>query len=279
MSHLPPKWPISSDVKWIEVNGYPMAYRDSGSGSPLVLVHGSFSDYRIWPHQIEPFARQHRVFRISLRHHFPEIWNGVGSDYSVVQHADDIGTFVTALGCGPVHLLGQSRGGAVAIETAKRHPAIIRSLILCDPAARLQLEETDESKRAVAFRAKLFTDIRQSLDQGDLEGGVERFYDGLLGAGAWNKISRERQLGYLQNAWTGVVDDPPPLTTDDDLKKFTFPVLLVNGANSPYRLLAQEIQRRAKLAERVVLPDAGHNISFENPAAYNAAVLDFTLRH
>jgi esterase len=281
ISYLPPKWPIPSDVKWIAVNGYPMAYQESGRGSPLVLVHGSFSDYGRWPHQIEPFSRQHRVFNISLRHFFPEIWNGVGIDFSMVQHADDIGAFVTALGCGPVHLLGGSRGGAVAIETAKRHPAIICSLILWDPSARLQLEETVENKRAVAFRAKLFIDVRQSLDKGDLEGGVERFYDGLLGAGAWNKISRESQLGYLQNAWTGAVDDPLPLTTDDDLKKFTFPVLLLNGANSPpmYRLLAQEIQRRAKLDAPVVLPDAGHNMSVDNPAAFNAAVLAFTARH
>jgi hypothetical protein len=27
MSNLPPKWPIPSDVKWVEVNGYPMASR------------------------------------------------------------------------------------------------------------------------------------------------------------------------------------------------------------------------------------------------------------
>jgi esterase len=281
MSYLPPQWPIPSDVKWIEANEYPMAYQESGSGSPLVLVHGGFSDYRWWLHQIEPFARQHRVLSISLRHYFPEIWNGVGSDFSMAQHADDIGAFVTALGCGPVHLLGQSRGGAVALETAKRHPAIIRSLILCDPAARLQLEETEDAKQATAFRANLLTDFRQSLDKGDLEGGMERYYNKLLGAGAWNKISRERQLGFLHNARTGAVDDPPPLTTDDDLKKFTFPIFLLNGANSPptFRLLAQEIQRRAKLDAPVVLPDAGHAMNFDNPAAFNAAVLDFTARH
>jgi pimeloyl-ACP methyl ester carboxylesterase len=281
MSYLPPKWQIPPDVKWIEVNGYPMAYQDSGSGSPLVLVHGAISDYRWWLHQFEPFARQHRVFCISLRHYFPEIWNGVGSDFSMVQHADDIGAFVTALGCGPVHLLGQSRGGAVAIETAKLHPTIIRSLILCDPVARLQLEETEDNKRAMASRAKRLSDFRQSLDKGDLEGGVERYYDALLGAGAWNKISRESQLGFLQNGWTGAVDDPPPLTTDDDLKKFTFPVLLLNGANSPpmFRLLAQEIQGRAKLDAPIVLPDVGHSMNFDNPAAFNAAVLDFTARH
>jgi esterase len=47
MPYLPPKWSIPSDVKWIEVNGYPMAYQDSGAGAPLILVHGSLCDYRM----------------------------------------------------------------------------------------------------------------------------------------------------------------------------------------------------------------------------------------
>ena len=109
MSYLPPKLSILADVKWIEVNGYPMAYQDRGTGPPLVLVHGSFCDYRIWPDQLEPFSKQHRVLSVSLRHYFPELWDGVGNDFSFAQHADDVGTFVKKLAIGPVHLLGVSR--------------------------------------------------------------------------------------------------------------------------------------------------------------------------
>ena len=90
MSYLPPKWSIPADVKWIEVNGYPMAYQDRGAGPPLVLVHGSFCDYRIWPDQLEPFSKKHRVLSVSLRHYFPELWDGVGNDFSFAQHAEDV---------------------------------------------------------------------------------------------------------------------------------------------------------------------------------------------
>src|SRR3954469_7534294 len=38
-------------VNIVEVNGYPMAYQEVGSGPPLVLVHGSPNDYRTWPHR------------------------------------------------------------------------------------------------------------------------------------------------------------------------------------------------------------------------------------
>src|ERR1700676_716777 len=139
MPYLPPKWPIPSDVKWVEVNGYPMAYQDNGEGTPLVLVHGSFSDYRVWPAQLEPFSKKHRVLNVSLRHYFPELWDGAGNDFSIAQHADDVGKFIQNMALGPVHLLGLSRGGAVVIEVAKKFPELVRTLILSDASARLDL--------------------------------------------------------------------------------------------------------------------------------------------
>ena len=111
MSYLPPKWSIPSDVKWIEINGYPMAYQDSGAGAPLILVHGSLCDYRMWPCQLEAFSKKHRVLNVSLRHYFPELWNGAGNDFSVAHHAQDVGVFIQKLALGPVHLLGHSRRG------------------------------------------------------------------------------------------------------------------------------------------------------------------------
>ena len=97
MSYLPPNWPIPFDVKWIEVNGYPMAYQDSGAGAPLVLVHGALCDYRLWPIQLEAFSKEHRVLNVSLRHYFPEVWDGTGNDFSFTQHAHDVGHDCTPL--------------------------------------------------------------------------------------------------------------------------------------------------------------------------------------
>lgn len=175
MSYLPLRWSIAADVNWIEVNGYPMAYQGRGAGPPLVLVHGSFCDYRIWPDQLEPFSQHHRVLNVSLRHYFPELWDGVGNDFSFAQHADDVGVFVEKLDLGPVHLLGASRGGAVAIEVAKKYPDFIRTLILADAGVRLELPETEANLTATAFRSKLFADLRKDVSLGDVEGGTARF--------------------------------------------------------------------------------------------------------
>jgi pimeloyl-ACP methyl ester carboxylesterase len=273
-----PVWPLPPDVECHEVNGYPMAYVDRGSGTPLVLVHGSFCDYRNWRFQTEPFAQAHRVINASLRHYYPEPWNGVGADFSIAQHADDLAGLIQELNLGEVHLLGHSRGGAVAIELAKKHPELLRSLILADPAARLEIPETPEAAKALAFRSRLFANLRTDVKDGNIEGGTARFMDDLLGAGAWARMPRSVQEGMIQNVWTAIVDDPLPLTKDEELRKLALPVLTLTGEKSPpmYGLVLDEMLKRGNFPVPIVIDGSGHAMTVENPKKFNDAVLLFT---
>ena len=281
MSYLPPKWSIPIEARWIDVNGYPMAYQDCGSGPALVIVHGSFCDYRIWPDQLEPFSKQHRVLNVSLRHYFPELWDGAGNDFSFAQHADDVGIFIKKMAVGPVHLLGVSRGGAVVVEVAKKYPDVVRTLILADASVKLELPETEENLKAAAFRLNLFADLRKDVADGDVEGGTARFMNRLIGPGSWEGLPAGRQKEFLQNIWTAIVDDPLPLTTDEDLRNFDFPVLMINGEKSPpmYGVLSSEMQKRGNFQPPVVIPRAGHAMTAQNPKTFNEAVLKFTSEH
>src|SRR5574337_660503 len=85
---LPPQ------VKTLPINGYEMAYLERGTGIPLVLVHGGLSDYRHWLLQVRPFSMHYRTISISLRHFYPERWNGNGDDFSVRQHVNDLTSFI-----------------------------------------------------------------------------------------------------------------------------------------------------------------------------------------
>jgi hypothetical protein len=76
-----PKWPIPDGVNTIEVNGYDMAYQETGSGIRLVLIHGSLTDYRTWKNQIPDFSKTYRTIAVGLRHHYPEKWDGVGMTF------------------------------------------------------------------------------------------------------------------------------------------------------------------------------------------------------
>jgi pimeloyl-ACP methyl ester carboxylesterase len=72
-------------MQTLHVNGYDMAYLDIGRGPPLVCVHGSLCDFRIWSPVLGPLTRKHRVIAVSLRHFFPEHWDGLSGTYSIAQ--------------------------------------------------------------------------------------------------------------------------------------------------------------------------------------------------
>lgn len=277
-----PKWPLPDGVKTIEVNGYDMAFRDMGSGPALVLVHGTFVDYRYWTPQMQDFAAKHRVIAVSLRHYFPEKWNGIGDDFSIPQHADDLAALIRKLNLGKVHLVGHSRGGAVVLDVAKRHPDVVRTLILADPGgADALLPETPESQRLAQEADVRRSDMRAAVAAGDPEGAARILVDAVNGSGAWAQMSDDRKQRVLDNVSTGTaVDDRPPMSCDD-VKKFDFPTLYVGGERSPKRYGAVMAAMRAckDAREPIIIPNAAHSMNIANPAAFNAAVLAFVSEH
>ena len=57
-----------------------------------------------------------------------------GAGYSVTAHAGVVARLIETLGAGPVHLVGNSMGGAVAVRVAARRPDLVRTLTLISPA-------------------------------------------------------------------------------------------------------------------------------------------------
>ena len=97
-------------MQTIGVNGYDMAYLEVGKGPPLVCVHGTLGDFRTWYAVLGPLSRKHRVIAVSLRHFFPERWDGVGDDYRMAQHVADMIAFIEQIEPRPLDLMGHSRG-------------------------------------------------------------------------------------------------------------------------------------------------------------------------
>jgi pimeloyl-ACP methyl ester carboxylesterase len=60
----------------LRVNGTDMAYLEVGQGPPLLCIHGALGDFRSWSAVLGPLTKKHRVIAVSLRHFFPEHWDG-----------------------------------------------------------------------------------------------------------------------------------------------------------------------------------------------------------
>src|SRR5580704_9277840 len=162
-------------MQTLHVNGYDMAYLDIGHGPPLVCVHGSLCDFRIWSAVLGPLTRKHRVIAVSLRHFFPEHWNGVGDTYSIAQHTDDMIKFIEKLNAGPVDLMGHSRGGHVSFRVAQQRPDLLRKLILAEPGGELDATLDPAAVPGPSPRAARFAALAGKIAGGDIDGGLMVF--------------------------------------------------------------------------------------------------------
>ena len=273
-----PSWSIPSDVKSELINGYRIAYKDEGQGTAIVFIHGANADYRSFGPQIVALASSYRVIAPSLRHYYPEKWNGEGSDFSIEQHAADVAALIRMLNLGKVHLVGWSRGGAVAIEIAKAHPDLVRTLVMEDGEIRLPVEETPEGRKAAEFRANNNRTIQAHLQAGDPNKAAEVLVDALTGPGGWQRLPEPRKQVVLDNIYTSLGDKMiRPSTTCDQLKRFDFPVLLMTAEKSPksYAFFYGEMKKCAAFSDPIVIPGAAHNIHGGNVDAYNKALMTF----
>src|SRR5215475_7592228 len=169
-------WALPPGVKTLEVNGYPMAFLESGTGEPVVLVLGAGTDYRTWRRQLESPPPGFRLIAVSLRHYYPERWDGKGGTFSVRQHAEDLVIFIEALGVGPVYLVAHSRGGSVAVRTTQARPALVKKLVLMEGAFGALLEKpvSGDAGQGLSPIAKA---VKARFDQGDIDGGLEVWAD------------------------------------------------------------------------------------------------------
>jgi pimeloyl-ACP methyl ester carboxylesterase len=115
-----------------------LAVEESGSGPPLVLLHGLATDRHIWRQVVPELARRRRVIHLDL----PGFGESapVGEAFELDQVADRVARGLTAHRVrAPFDLVGHSLGAGVALTMAARRPRSISRLVLVAPAGMTTL--------------------------------------------------------------------------------------------------------------------------------------------
>src|ERR1700733_15080333 len=127
------QWPPA--LKTVDVgNGIRLHYIEAGVGAPVVLVHGSISDYTYWEAPFEALSQHYHVLAYSRRYNYPND-NPSRSGYSAVIDADDLAAFIDKLHLGPVYVIGHSYGALTALFLLVQYPGIARAVVLAEPPA------------------------------------------------------------------------------------------------------------------------------------------------
>ncbi len=273
-------------LKTVRVNDVDLHYVEAGEGDPVVLVHGSLSDFRSWGLQMRSFSKQYHVVAYSRRYHYPNAWTGDGTDYSIDLHAEDLATFINTLRLGSVHLIGSSLGAYIALITASQHPELIRTLVIGEPPIHPLLKHSPEGEGLLReFLDTVLGPSKKAFQTGDPELGVKLFIDGVVGAGAFDKLRPTVRAGLLENAPEMKAEttarDYYPRFTKEDAKRIIAPCLLLTGELSPkmFYHITEILEGWLAHAERDVVHGASHSMHTDNPQAYNETVLRFLAKH
>ena len=273
-------------AKEVEVNGVRLQYVEQGSGEPIVFVHGAPHDLRAWEPVREAIAERYRFIAYTQRYFGTKPWPDEGKNFSIATHADDLGKFITSLNAGPVHPVGWSHGGLVAVTAALSDPSLVRSLILYEAIIMSVLPaESPEGKIAREDRAKMAGPYIAMAKAGDFTKAAKLVQEAVyqLSPGEFDSLPEDWQMVLLDNARVVpllLAAPPPPAITCDMLKDFTRPTLVMRGEKTLkwYALISEAITKCVPGARKVILQNVNHDGPCRDPAAFTAAVFEFLWR-
>jgi hypothetical protein len=108
----------------VAIDGVELNYIESGTGIPVVFVHGTLGDYSVWEGQLGPFATNYHALAYSRRYNYPNV-NTPQSKHCAVVEAEDLAMFIKKLNLGKVHVVGHSYGGFAGRFLAVKHPELV----------------------------------------------------------------------------------------------------------------------------------------------------------
>lgn len=113
---------------YAEVNGINMYYETHGAGRPLVLLHGGLGSGEMFGPILPALSEHHQVIAPDLQGHGRTA--DIDRPLDVALMADDIGALIDQLGLDAPDVVGFSLGGGVALQTAVKHPSLIRRAVV-----------------------------------------------------------------------------------------------------------------------------------------------------
>lgn len=231
--------------------------------SRVIALPCSGSSGRQW-RDLEVKLKEHfAVLGLDLMDHATALSAARGRDFTLMDEAAPLLQIIDRE-ISPVHLVGHSYGGAVALRAALERPEKVASLTLFEPTPFHLLDETYPADTAALNAVyKVAWDVSRLTAADRLEEAAQIFVDYWAGGPAWRKLrpeSREAIVRYAPKAtleFGALINEPMELQSYAGLET---PLLILEGeyAPAPAHRIATTLMYALPQASHVVIPRVGH---------------------
>jgi len=258
-------------------------FYERDSKPSVIALHCSGANGQMWRHLADPLGDRFALIAPDL------IGCGAARPWGGAQEftaADEAALTISIIDAidAPVHLVGHSYGGGVALRVARERASRLASLTLYEPTLLSVLNTMgDEGRAALAEIDAKASEVIDGMSTGAYLAAARIFVNYWSGNGSWEAMSPEAQAGVARHVpklcleYRAMSRERVPLQA---YRRFNFPVLLLQGDRSlqPAHLIVRQLHRAMKSAALHTVYGAGHMGPLTHPAAVNALVVGHIVR-
>lgn len=237
----------------------------AGAGPLVLFLHGIGSWRHHWDRQLEALSPHFTAAAWDARGY------GDSDDYEGPLQFDaftgDVLRVLDHFRAEKAHLVGLSMGGRIARNFALAHPERLKSLVLANTTPGFDALTPDEVREFVEKRKNRTPDSAKNL--------VGSRADPAAIPALQAAFAAQRKESFLKTLEASVAQDRAA-----PIERIRVPTLVITGDEDKVYApqIARDMARRIPGAELAVLEGAGHLTNLEQPARFNALVLEFVLK-
>lgn len=275
-------------MPFLPLNGTRFAYRDHGPNLPetqtVILLHGSLSTGGQWRRLIEELSRDFRVLAPDL-HGYGHSPSYAGDPAKLIEAETAVVAALMEMAPGPIHLVGHSYGGLVALAVARtvaaKAPDRLVSLTLIEPALFPMLPRDGADGRALwRLAGRTVRDVRA----GRAARAARRFIGYWHGFGRWYTTPRKARnsvlsgIGKVSQEFAAILATEPFQFPDETA--LPVPLAVVRGARTTRtcHAIVERILAARPDARHFQVRGAGHMAPITHKAAVNKIIAGFVRR-
>jgi pimeloyl-ACP methyl ester carboxylesterase len=261
-------------------DGVKLFFEEAGAGVPIMFVHEFAGDSRSWQSQMRHFSGRYRCITFNARGYPPSDVPDDAEKYSQDRARDDIKSVLDALGIDKAHVVGLSMGGFATVHFGFTYPDRSRSLVVAGCGYGAAPDKRAQFAAETEAAARRFQELGMAAAAEAYALGPSRVQFRNKNPQGWcelvDQFAEHSSLGAVLTM-RGVQQRRPSLfDLVEQMKTITTPTLIIIGDEDwPCLEPALLMKRSISSAALIVLPNTGHTVNLEEPAAFNQHLDDF----